>query len=39
MGVCPKKIFIFHAGLLMERSLEVSPGCMPSAPPYSPMIM
>jgi len=26
-----KKVFTFYAGLLMQRSLEVSPGYMPGA--------
>jgi len=31
MGVSSKKVFAFYARLLMKCSLEVSPGCMPSA--------
>jgi len=33
MSVSPKKIFIFYAGLSMQRSFEVNLGCrpMPSA--------
>jgi len=32
------KIFTFYAGILVQRSLEVSPGCMPSAPSNPPLI-
>jgi len=28
MDVSPKKVFNFYAGILMQRSLEMSPGCM-----------
>jgi len=38
MGVSPKKDFIFYAGLLMQRSFEVSPGCMSSASDNPPLI-
>jgi len=31
MGIFPKKVFTFYAGLLGQHSLEVSPGCMSSA--------
>jgi len=31
MGVSSKKVFNFYAGRLMQRSFEVSPGCMTSA--------
>jgi len=27
MGVSPKTVFTFYAGLLMQRFLQVSPGC------------
>jgi len=33
-----KKVFTFYTGLLVQRSLEVSPGCMPSAPSNLPLI-
>jgi len=38
MNVSPKKIFTFHSALLIQRLLEVSSGCMPSAPPNSILI-
>jgi len=33
-----KTFFTFYVGLLMQRSLEVNPGCMPSAVPNLPLI-
>jgi len=33
-----KKVFTFYAGLLVQRSLEVIPVCMPSAPSNPPLI-
>jgi len=38
IGVSPKKVFTFYAGLLMQRSLKVRPVYMPSAPPNPPLI-
>jgi len=38
MCISPKKVFTFCVGLLMQRSLAVSPGYMPSAPPNPPLI-
>jgi len=40
MGVSPKKVFTFYVGILMQRSLVVSPECiypLPSAPPNPPL--
>jgi len=33
MDVSEKKVFAFYAGFLMQRSLEVNPGCMPIVRP------
>jgi len=38
MSVSPKKVFTVCAGLMMQRSLEVFPGCRPSVPPNPPLI-
>jgi len=32
------KVVTFYAAFLMQRSLEVNPGCMTSVPPNSPLI-
>jgi len=40
MGVSPKKKdFTYYAVLLMQRSLEVNPWCMPSALPNPPLMI
>jgi len=38
INVSLKKVFTFYVGLLMQLSLKVSPECMPSTPPDSPLI-
>jgi len=42
VGIFPKMLLQkglhFYARLLMQRSFQVSPGCMPSAPPSPPLI-
>jgi len=38
MTVSSKMLLNFIAELLMQRSLAMSPGCMPSAPPNPPLI-
>jgi len=38
MSVSPKKVFTFYMGLLMQRSIELSPGYMPNALPKPPLI-
>jgi len=37
-GCFSKTVFTFYAGLLMQRSLEMRPGYMPSASPNLPLI-
>jgi len=39
INVTPEeKVFTFYSGLLLQHSLEMSRGCMPSAPPNSQLI-
>jgi len=38
MDIFHKKVFTFYVGLLVQRSLEVSSGCMLSASSNSPLI-
>jgi len=38
MGVSQTKGYYFNAGLLMQRSFEVSPRCMLSVLPNTPLI-